>query len=223
MESLLFRFSKVLLLSCVATLVYMSSVWGPASQAQEQAGGKAQAPSSPIGQNAIRQMTIHLDPAATKITWVLHSTTHTVNGTFQLKGGLITFNPATGVADGELLVDVATGASGSTTRDNKMKTQVLEPQKYPTAFFHPTLVTGALKEGATQHLTVAGTLNIHGADHPMTLKVDADLTGAAVSAKTSFVVPYVAWGMRDPSVFLFRVAKQVEVSVSATGTVENLP
>jgi polyisoprenoid-binding protein YceI len=170
-----------------------------------------------------QQMTIHLDPAKSKIEWVLKDTVHTVNGTFQLKGGLITFNLATGVADGELLVDVATGASGNATRDNKMKTQVLETQKYPTAFFHPTLVTGTMKPGTTQQLTIQGTLNIHGTDHPLTLRADVKSDGSMVTATTHFAVPYVAWGMRDPSIMLIHVSKQVDVTVIAQGSVEKTP
>jgi polyisoprenoid-binding protein YceI len=182
----------------------------------------------PAGQSQIpatqaQQLTIRLDAANTKIDWLVRGAVHNVKGTFQLKGGLITFNAATGVADGELLVDVATGQSGNATRDNKMKTLVLEAQKYPTAFFHPTLVTGAIKPGTTQDLTVEGTLNIHGVDHPLTLKVKATLEGSKLTATTHFVVPYIAWGMKDPSVFVFRVSKQVDVNVTAHGVIEETP
>lgn len=188
--------------------------------------GQSAAPPDPTAKP--HQMTIHLDPAKSKIEWVLHDSLHTVNGTFQLKGGLITFNLATGVADGELLVDVATGASGNATRDNKMKTQVLESQKFPTAFFHPTLVTGASKlgtagPGTTQQLTIKGTLNIHGADHPLTLKADVKADGSILTATTHFAIPYVAWGMRDPSIMLVRVSKQVDVTVIAQGAIEKAP
>jgi polyisoprenoid-binding protein YceI len=184
---------------------------------------RAQSATAPEVPAKSQQITIHLDAGKSKIEWVLHDTIHTVNGTFQLKGGLITFNFATGVADGELLVDVSTGASGNATRDNKMKTQVLETQKFPTAFFHQTMVTGAIRPGTTQQLTVQGTLNIHGADHPITLKVDVKADGSMVTATTHFAIPYVAWGMRDPSIMLIHVGKQVDVTVIAQGTVEKTP
>ena len=41
--------------------------------------------------------------------------------------------------------------------------------------------------------------------------------GETVRATGKLVVPYVAWGMHDPSVFVLRVAKVVEVSFTAVG------
>ncbi len=167
-----------------------------------------------------QMVTVHLDPAQSEVHWTLSDTTHTVKGTFKLKGGLVSFDPKTGAANGELLVDVETGESGNHTRDDKMKKEVLESKKYPAAFFHPTRITGALKPGTTQDLTAEGTFNIHGADHPLTVKLAVQLDGTAIVARTHFVVPYVAWGMKDPSFLVFRVGKQVDMDVIARGTVE---
>jgi polyisoprenoid-binding protein YceI len=115
------------------------------------------------------KVTVHLDPATTEIHWTLSGNTHTTHGTFKLKGGTVSFDPATGAAEGELLVDLTTGTSGNKDRDAKMQSEVLQSDKYPEAFFHPTKITGALKPGAAQTLAAEGSFNIHGADHPLTL------------------------------------------------------
>lgn len=180
------------------------------------AAGMAQA------QSPAPKVTIHLDSQKTEIHWTLHDVLHTVRGTFRLKGGLMTFNPATGAAEGEFLVDVTTGESGNSIRDGKMQKEVLESGKYPVAFFHPVKFSGDLKAGSTQNVTVEGTFNVHGADHPLTMRIAAQLNGSDLNATTQFVVPYVAWGMKDESTFLLKVDKEVMIDIVARGAVEGL-
>ena len=170
-------------------------------------------------QAAPSKLTLHFDPA-TKINWTLTSTLHTVHGTFQLKGGLVTLDEKTGVAEGEIIVETASGESGNSSRDRRMQKDVLESAKYPEAIFHPQKVTGTVRDGATQTITVAGNFTLHGADHPLTLQVKTELSGDTLTAKTSFVVPYVEWGMKDPSTLMLRVGKQVNVEVDSRATLK---
>jgi polyisoprenoid-binding protein YceI len=189
------------------SLVAVACFWAQASPAQSH-GSK---------------IAVHLDPQQTEIHWTLKSTLHTVHGTFKLKGGAITLDPATGAAEGQILVDVTSGESGDNSRDSKMQKEVLESQKYPEAFFHPVKFTGSLNPAGSQTVTVDGTFNIHGADHPLTLQLQVEINGSAATAKTQFVVPYVQWGMKDPSTLILRADKQVDVKVVAHGTVEGFP
>jgi polyisoprenoid-binding protein YceI len=168
------------------------------------------------------KVTVNLEPAASEIRWKLTGNAHDTHGTFRLKGGQVTFDPATGEAQGEVLVDLASGKSGDRSRDSKMQSDVLESAKYPQASFHPTKITGAVKAGATQTVTVDGTFTIHGADHPLKLEIQVKVDGSRATATTHFSVPYVAWGMKDPSNFLLHVGKDVAVDVVAQGTIEGL-
>ena len=177
---------------------------------------------APVAHTQTSKVTVHFDSATTEIHWKLTGNAHDTHGTFRLKGGQVTFNPATGVAAGELLVDLSTGESGNPSRDSKMQTDVLESNKYPAAFFHPTRITGDIKAGATQIVSAEGTFNIHGADHPLKLEIQVKIEGNQATATTHFSVPYVAWGMKDPSNFLLKVGKDVDVEVVAQGTVEGL-
>lgn len=171
-------------------------------------------------QSSAPKVTVHLDPEKTDIRWTLHDVLHTVHGTFRLKSGVITFDPALGEAQGEMVVDTATGESGNNTRDVKMQREVLESGKYPQAIFHSAKFSGELKSGSTQSIAVSGTLNIHGADHPLTLQIAAQLNGTNATATTRFVIPYVAWGMKDESTFLLKVDKEVTVDIVARGIEE---
>jgi len=170
-------------------------------------------------QSTPQNVTMHLDPASTEVHWTLGDVLHTVHGTFKLKGGLIAFDPQTGTAQGEILVDVTSGESGNQSRDGHMQKDVLESGKYPQAIFHPTRVTGVLKPGQTQTVTVEGTFTLHGADHPLKLETKVQIDGQEAVATTHFVVPYVAWGMKDPSTFMLRVGKEVDVDVVAKGQI----
>jgi polyisoprenoid-binding protein YceI len=175
---------------------------------------------SACAQSPSSKMTLHLDPAGTKINWTLKSVLHTVHGTFQLKGGLITLNEETGAAEGEIIVETASGESDNGSRDRRMRSDVLESTKYPEAIFHPQKVTGVVHAGQTQTVTVEGTFTLHGVDHPLTLQVKTALNGDTLTAETSFEVPYVEWGMKDPSTLMLRVAKQVQVNIEARATLK---
>jgi polyisoprenoid-binding protein YceI len=175
---------------------------------------------SASAQSAPAKITLHFDPAASRIYWSVGSLLHTVHGTFRLKGGMVTLDQETGEAEGEIIVETASGESGNADRDRKMKDEVLECKRYPEAIFHPEKVTGLVRLGQAETITVEGTFTIHGADHPLFLEVKTTLNGSKLNAKTSFVVPYVAWGMKNPSTLLLRVSKEVHVDVDAQAAVQ---
>jgi hypothetical protein len=60
-------------------------------------------------------------------------------------------------------------------------------------------------------------LTIHGASHQVTIPLQVTVSGAELSGKGKFIVPYVDWGMKDPSNFLFKVNKTVEIDFEAVG------
>jgi polyisoprenoid-binding protein YceI len=175
---------------------------------------------SASAQSSPSKMTLHFDPATTKINWTLKDILHTVRGTFHLKSGVLVFDETAGTADGELIVETASAESGNNARDERMKKDVLESKKYPEAIFHPEKVTGVVHDGQTQTVTVEGTFTIHGADHPLFLQVRTSLSDGKLNATTNFFVPYVAWGMKDPSTLMLRVGKDVQVSVDARAMVQ---
>ena len=166
-------------------------------------------------------MQVTLDPAQTKIEWTLGATLHTVHGTFKLKSGQISFDPATGNATGELVVDAASGDSGNSKRDAKMHKDVLETARYPEISFLAKKVSGPWTDHGNSTLQVEGVFHIHGADHNLALTVAVDASGASANATTHFTVPYQAWGMKDPGSGLLHVDDKVQISIQAVGKVTN--
>ncbi len=168
---------------------------------------------------AFGEGSFQLDPSKTEINFTLHDPIHTVHGTFKLKRGDFHFDPATGKAGGEIVIDLASGASDNGMRDKRMQKDVLESQKFPEATFVPDSVQGQLESEGESTLDVHGVFKIHGGDHPMTLQLLVDaLGGGRYSAQSHFAIPYVEWGMKDPSTFMLRVDKKVEMEVKATVT-----
>jgi polyisoprenoid-binding protein YceI len=165
-----------------------------------------------------QQQTFQLDPAQSKVSFILGATMHTVHGTLRLKPGTIVFDPATGIASGKLIVDAATGETGNDGRDHKMKKDVLETQKYPEIVLTVQRFKGNVTADGVSQGEVSGIMSIHGADHPMTLTLLLTRKGPAVSADATFDIPYVQWGMKDPSTFILRVDKKVQLAVHAVGT-----
>jgi polyisoprenoid-binding protein YceI len=166
---------------------------------------------------AAAESTVELDPARTTINFTLSDVLHTVHGTFKLKHGTITFDSATGRASGEIVVDVASGNSGGGTRDKRMHKEILESARYPEAVFTADHVSGELAPRGASELDVHGAFQIHGASHEMTFHFRADVNGSEVASSTSFTIPYVQWGVKNPSNFLLKVSDKVEMNIQAVG------
>jgi polyisoprenoid-binding protein YceI len=164
-----------------------------------------------------QQTTFDLDPAKTTVEFTLGATLHSVNGTFKAKSGKISFDAASGEATGSFVIDATSGNSGIGLRDHKMHEEVLESGKYPEIVFTPARVMGAVSVQGDSTVQVRGMFRLHGTDHEVTFSIPVHLSGNEVTAQIHFVVPYVAWGLKNPSTFVLRVSKEVEIDVSARG------
>lgn len=163
------------------------------------------------------ETTFVLNPAQSRVDFTLGATLHTVHGAFRLRSGTLRFDPATGEAGGELVVDADSGASGSQARDQRMKRDILETAKFPDIIFRPQHVKGAVPGSGSAQVELDGVLTLHGQDHPMALIVPLSVSGNEAAADVRFVVPYVRWGMKNPSTFVLRVSDKVTVDVHAVG------
>ncbi len=162
--------------------------------------------------------TLDLKPENTKIQWTLGDVLHTVHGTFALKSGALTFDTESGAVSGKIVVDLESGASGSPARDRRMQANVLESLKFPDVVFTPDRFEGKLAVPGTSNVKIHGIFRIHGVEHEMTASVQTKAAADQMSAAIAFQVPYVAWGMKDPSTFILKVNKAVQIDMNATGT-----
>ena len=164
-----------------------------------------------------QQYVATLDAAQTTIEYTVDSTLHTVRGTFKLKSGEIHFDPSTGQASGRIVVDATSGDSGNKSRDKKMHQELLESQKYPDIAFTPQNVTGTFNPNAASQLEISGIFQLRGQDHPLTatISVDPPFVGG-VHSTVHFTIPYIKWGLKDPSTWLLKASDTVALEIQAT-------
>jgi polyisoprenoid-binding protein YceI len=166
------------------------------------------------------QRVLVLDPAASKVSFTLEATGHNVEGTMAVKSGRIAFDPESGAASGEIVLDLQSARTGNDSRDKTMHQEVLETGKYPVAVFRAERLEGAVAPSGTSQVTLDGTLSFHGTDHKMKLPAKVDVQNGRLEAETQFTIPYVEWGLHDPSIMILRVAKVVSVEVRAVGSMQ---
>jgi polyisoprenoid-binding protein YceI len=210
-------FGTAVLLSALGAPPYPSfippgeNIPGPASLKTGHYGQSAQ--------SAAQQIVLTLNPAKCKVGYSVDSTLHMVHGTFNLKSGSVQFDPGSGKAGGEIVVYVTSGDSGNSSRDEKMHKEVLQSAKYPDAVFHPSQVEGRVAPAASSDVQLHGTILLHGQEHEIVAPVHAELAANHWSGTANFDVPYIQWGMKDPSNWLLKVKPVVHVELEMAGSV----
>ena len=167
----------------------------------------------------LRSGALELNPSKTLVEFRLPGSLHTTHGTFKLERGTIIADPATGKAGGSIVVDARSGDTGIGTRDNDMRKNVLEAQRYPEITFVPQHFTLEMRSGGQFQATMQGVLTLHGGRHDIDLIAQGQLVGDKLTATAHFSVPYVDWGMKDPSILFLTVAKQVDIDIATSGNV----
>lgn len=164
-----------------------------------------------------QEATLNFNPAQTTVDFTLGDVLHTVHGSFKLKTGQVRFDPATNSISGEIVVDAPSGNSGSTGRDRKMHKEILESARYSEVTFRPDRVDGKVLALGRSAVQVHGMFGILGAEHEITVPAQVELAPDHWSLTVHFAVPYVKWGLKDPSTFILRVEKTVDIDLGAQG------
>jgi polyisoprenoid-binding protein YceI len=172
-------------------------------------------------QTVTSEIVLTFDPAQSKVHWTVDSSLHMVHGTFELDHGTLRLNPETGKAAGEIVVHVSTGQSGNDSRDARMHKEILQTAKYPDVVFRPIRLEGKVPPSGPADGKLYGLFVIHGAEHDLAAEVHAELTGDRWKGTGKFEVPYVMWGIKDPSNFFLKVKHVVNVDLEMAGAVSS--
>ena len=158
-----------------------------------------------------------VDAEASSVAFSLGDVLHSVHGTFHVKSGTIDFDAGATHIWGAVLVAAGSGKSGNDTRDRKMSTDILDAAHFADVSFTPSSYQGTISATGDSTIQVTGTFTLHGTPHELTVPMQIHIEGTSCTAKTHFSVPYVKWGLKDPSTFVLRVAKEVEIELTLTG------
>src|SRR5216683_1689050 len=164
---------------------------------------------------------LSLDTTRSEVHFTLADTLHTVHGTFHIQQGDITFDPATGKADGSIVVDALSGKSGNSIRDHRMTNDELKAPDFKTVAFVPTRFSGTFNSTGDSTLQVHGLFTLLGTPHEIDVPMQIQVDGDRIHAVGSFPVPYVQWGLKDPSTFMIKVNKEVQVELDLSGTLRH--
>ncbi len=151
-------------------------------------------------------------------SWVgfhLEDTLEDIDADTKKISGAIDVDPANlAAASVNLTVDTASLDSGMKMRDDDMRDTYLETNKYPTATFKSTAVTGpaSITSGQSADLKVAGDLTLHGVTRRVIVPVHVTLESPKRAHLTSkFTIRMTDYNVTVPQKLVLSVANEVDV------------
>ena len=118
---------------------------------------------------------------------------------------------------GSVVVLAASGKTGNDSRDKKMKNDILQVERYTTVSFEPKSYAGDIASSGDSTIQVTGMFTLLGTAHEITVPILVHIDGASATAKAHFVVPYVQWGLKNPSFLIWKADNDVAIDLNLTG------
>ena len=165
-----------------------------------------------------QHQTFNANPDASQVAFALAGTGHHVNGAFHVQSCSVNFDRTAMSISGSVVVAAGSGNSGEPSRDKKMNSDVLDATHFAEVSFAPKSYQGTIAASGDSTIQVAGVFTLHGTPHDLTVPMQIHIDGTSLTAKTHFKVPYVQWGLKDPSIFVLKVAKEVDIDLRLVGS-----
>ena len=166
-----------------------------------------------------QHQTFVVNPDASEAKITLKTTHEIVNGAFHIQSGSIEFDRSTPKMSGSVVVLAGSGKTGNGTRDKRMNKEILKVEQFATVSFEPKTYTGVLAPSGDSNLQVTGIFTLLGTPHEITVPLLVHLEGDRATAKAHFVVPYVQWGLKNPSFLIWKADNDVAIDLNLVGTI----
>lgn len=165
-----------------------------------------------------QHQTFVVNPDASEVRMTLNTTHELVSGTFHVQSGSIEFDRSAPGLSGVIAVAAGSGKTGNESRDKKMDKDVLKVEQYTTVSFAPKSYAGSIAPSGDSTIQVTGTFTLLGTSHEITIPVQVHLGSGNATAKAHFVVPYVQWGLKNPSFLIWKADNDVAIVLDLVGT-----
>jgi polyisoprenoid-binding protein YceI len=166
-----------------------------------------------------QQQTLVVNPDASEVRITLKTTHEVVNGTFHIQSGSIEFDRSAAKMSGSVVVLAGSGRTGNDSRDKKMKKDILEVEQHASVLFEPRSYAGVIPPSGDSTLQVTGIFTLLGTGHEITIPIAVHLEDTTATARAHFVVPYIQWGLKDPSFLFWKADKEVAIDLVLTGRI----
>ena len=166
---------------------------------------------------AAQQQTFVANPEESAVKMTLKTTHEVVNGTFHIQSGSLAFDRSAAKMSGSVVVLAGSGKTGNGSRDKKMNKDILQVEQHSTVSFEPKSYTGAIAPSGDSTIQVTGTFTLLGMPHEIAIPILVHLEGTTATAKAHFVLPYIQWGLKDPSFLFWKADKDVAIDLFLTG------
>jgi len=164
-----------------------------------------------------QHQTFAVNPDASEVKMTLKTTHEVVNGAFHIQSGSVEFDPSTPKMAGSVVVLAGSGKTGNGSRDKKMNKEILQVEQHATVSFEPKSYAGVIASSGDSTIQVTGTFTLLGTPHEITIPMLIHLEGATATAKAQFAVPYIQWGLKDPSFLFWKADHDVAIDLLLTG------
>jgi polyisoprenoid-binding protein YceI len=166
-----------------------------------------------------QHQTFVVNPDASEVRMTLNTTHEIVNGTFHVESGSIEFDRSTPKMSGSVVVLAGSGKTGNDSRDRKMYKDILEVEQYATVSFSPKTYAGAIAPSDESTIQVIGIFTLLGTPHGITIPMRVNLDRSGATVRAHFVVPYVQWGLKNPSFMIWKADNDVAIDLNLVGTI----
>lgn len=168
-----------------------------------------------------QRQTFTVNPDASEVKMALKTTHELVSGTFHVQSGSIEFNLSSPKMSGSVAVLAGSGKTGNDSRDKKMKKDILKVDQYTIVSFAPETYSGTIARSGDSTIRVTGAFTLLGNPHEMTIPMQLHMDKSKATARTQFVVPYVQWGLKNPSFMFWKADNNVAIELDLLGEISN--